>query len=315
MVPIRYSTHSVIIDDLVFPDGRTAMGILGGSGPQTAFAMRLWADGVGLCGARGHDFPAAAQGWLDGMGIDCTGLLNSPEWPSLRAWQITEWDGRRVQVWRSQPAAIAAQLPLRVERMPAAYLQARGFWYGVHPDRPYLEPARRLRARGMTVGIEIFRRADAPLADAAVRELASAAHILSPNLWEAETMLGAAPPEEQARRLNDAGAAVVALRMGAEGTLLRRADSGETVHIPPYPATVVDPTGAGNAFGGGLLVGWVETGDLRTAGLYGAVAAGFLVEQVGLPPLGPDYRAEARRRLAALQAAHPAAQPLCSPSE
>lgn len=295
---IGYATHSVILDDLVFPDGRTAMGVLGGSGPQTAFGMKLWADGIGLCGARGCDFPAAAQAWLDGMGIDCAGLRDYPEWPALRAWQITEWDGRRVQVWRSTEAAVAAQLPLRFERIPAVYLGARGFWYGVHPDRPNLDAARRLRACGMTVGIEVFRHADRPLSDAQLRALASAAHILSPNLWEAETMLGAAPPDEQVRRLNDAGAAVVALRMGADGTLLRRADTGETVHVPPYPATVVDATGAGNAFGGGLLVGWVESGDLRTAGRYGAVAAGFLVEQVGLPPVGPDYRAEAQRRLA-----------------
>jgi sugar/nucleoside kinase (ribokinase family) len=297
---IQYATHSVIVDDLVFPDGRTAMGLLGGSGPQTAFGMRLWADGVGLCGARGGGFPAGALAWLDAMGIDHGGLLDFPEWPCLRAWQITEWDGRRVQVWRSERAAVAAQQPLRFERIPPAYLGARGFWYGVHPESPNLDPARRLRALGMTVGLEVFRSAKRPLADAEVRALASAAHILSPNLREAETMLGAAPPEEQARRLNDAGATVVALRMGAAGTLLRRADTGETVHVPPFPAAVVDATGAGNAFGGGLLVGWVETGDLRTAGRYGAVAASFLVEQVGLPPPGPDYRAEARRRLAAL---------------
>ena len=31
----------VILDDLVFPDGRTSLGVLGGGGPQTAFGMRL----------------------------------------------------------------------------------------------------------------------------------------------------------------------------------------------------------------------------------------------------------------------------------
>eukprot|EP00897_Mesotaenium_endlicherianum_P006241 jgi/Mesen1/5645/ME000286S04855 len=38
---------------------------------------------------------------------------------------------------------------------------------------------------------------------------------------------------------------------------------------------VVDPTGCGNAFCGGFLVGWLETDDLLTAGLYGSVAASF----------------------------------------
>jgi cytidine kinase len=34
-------TFSIIIDDIVFPDGSTRMGVLGGGGPQTAFGMRL----------------------------------------------------------------------------------------------------------------------------------------------------------------------------------------------------------------------------------------------------------------------------------
>ena len=41
-----FITYSIIIDDLVFPDGQTAMGVLGGSGPQTAFGMKLFADPV-----------------------------------------------------------------------------------------------------------------------------------------------------------------------------------------------------------------------------------------------------------------------------
>lgn len=298
---VDYVTYSVIIDDLVFPDGRTAMGVLGGSGPQTAFGMRLWADRVGLCGAAGRDFPADAWQWLDGMGIDHDGMVSYPQLPSLRAWQITEWDGRRIQVWRSHPHEIGAQLPLRSANIPAVYLSARGFFYGVHPESPNLKIAQYLRAHGIVVGIEVFRHSDRLLSDGEVRALASAAQILSPNVWEAETMLGAAAPEEQVRRLADAGAEVVALRMGAEGSLLHCAATGETVHIPAVPTQVVDPTGAGNAFCGGVMVGWVETGDLRTAGMCGAVSASFLVEQVGPPPLGREYRQEARARLEALK--------------
>ena len=72
MIPvIDYFTFSVIIDDIVFYDGRTLMGVLGGGGPQTAFGMQLWTQGrVGLCGGVGVDFPAAAQAWLDATGID-----------------------------------------------------------------------------------------------------------------------------------------------------------------------------------------------------------------------------------------------------
>ncbi|MBI3361718.1 MAG: hypothetical protein HY023_11480 [Chloroflexi bacterium] len=39
-----------------------------------------------------------------------------------------------------------------------------------------------------------------------------------------------------------------------------------------------------------------------TAGLYGAVAASFLVQQVGVPVVTNEIRAEARRRVDALRA-------------
>ena len=63
---------------------------------------------------------------------------------------------------------------------------------------------------------------------------------------------------------------------------------------------LVDPTGCGDSFCGGFLVGLAETGDLRTALAHGAVAASFAGEGHGAEhALRPD-RAEARRRLAAL---------------
>jgi cytidine kinase len=55
-------TFSIILDDIVFPDGTTRMGVLGGGGPQTAFGMRLWSDGVGIAAGVGDDFPSGSAG-------------------------------------------------------------------------------------------------------------------------------------------------------------------------------------------------------------------------------------------------------------
>lgn len=300
---IDFVAYSIIIDDLVFPDGRTVMGVLGGSGPQTAFGMKLWADSVGLVGGIGHNFPAQAMGWLEQMEIDTAGVRHYPQHPTLRAWQIFEEDGRRTQVWRSQGQAIPDQLALRYEDLPPTYRPARGLHYGVHPNEPNLAVGQALRESGVVVGIEPFKHADHRLTEGEVRALVTAGQIFSPNLYEVETMIGPGEPLAQLRRLAAAGAQIIALRLGADGSLVHRADTGETWRIPAYPAAVVDACGAGNAYCGGFLTGWVQTGDLRLAGLYGAVSASFLVEQVGLPPpLLEVQRAEARRRLVFLQA-------------
>ncbi|HHW87659.1 MAG TPA: hypothetical protein GX400_15815 [Chloroflexi bacterium] len=298
---IDYFTHSVIIDDIVFHDGRTLMGVLGGGGPQTAFGMKLWTQGgVGLCGGVGLDFPAEAQAWLDDMAIDTTGLRRDPEHRSLRAWQIIEEDGRRTQVWRTQGATIPTHLALRPEQVPKHYWAARGFHFGVHPEAPNLPIMQALQAHGVTVSVEPFREASRPLSDAELRALLTSCELFSPNLVEAETLVGSGEPLALIRRLTDAGATIVAMRMGADGSLVHHAATGETHHIPAVKTAVVDPVGAGNAYCGALLVGWLETGDLRRAGMYGSVAASFLVEQYGLPAPRPDLRQEAARRLASL---------------
>jgi sugar/nucleoside kinase (ribokinase family) len=158
-----------------------------------------------------------------------------------------------------------------------------------------------LRDGGATVCVEPFRAAQRALTPAELQGLLSAGHIFSPNLVEAHSLVGPGEPAELIGRMVQAGAGIIALRQGAFGALVHRADRDETWYIPAVSTPVVDPTGAGNAFCGGFLVGWVQTGDLRLAGLYGVVAASFLVEQVGLPSPRPEIRAEARRRLAALE--------------
>lgn len=295
---MHFITFTLIIDDIIFPDGRTAMGMLGGGGPQTAFGMRLWAESVGLVGGVGADLPDEALAWLAAAGIDTGGLRHSPQWPTPRAWQVCEADGRRTQVWRIKGPAIGAQLGRSVANLPASYQNAVAVHLGAHPEEPDLEFIRALRKRGATVSVEPFRAALRPMDEAQVGALVSAGQIFSPNEAEAISLVGPGHPQQLVERLVAAGAEVVALRLGERGALVQHAVTGESWQIPAYPTTVVDPTGAGNAFCGGFLAGWLNSGDLRQAGLCGVVAASFLVEQVGLPPFGPDWQEEARRRLA-----------------
>jgi hypothetical protein len=61
-----YVTFSLIVDDIVWPDGHTAMARLGGGGPQTAFAVRMWTSKqrtVGLAAGVGIDLPELCKVW------------------------------------------------------------------------------------------------------------------------------------------------------------------------------------------------------------------------------------------------------------
>ncbi|OAA69071.1 MAK32-like protein [Cordyceps fumosorosea ARSEF 2679] len=72
-------------------------------------------------------------------------------------------------------------------------------------------------------------------------------------------------------------------------------DPGVQRWIPAYhqdAANVVDPTGGGNTFLGGLAVALAREEDVETAAVWGTVAASFAIEQVGPPTIGKSDDAE-----------------------
>jgi sugar/nucleoside kinase (ribokinase family) len=299
-VSIDFVTFGLIIDDIVSPDGQTIMGVLGGGGPQTAFGMRLWSDSVGLVAGIGADAPESIMQWFEQSGIDTQGMRHT-EYPTLRAWQVMEPDGRRTQVWRIPVSAIDPQIGRTMERIPAAYRKAKGYHFGIHPDEPDLEFIRELRREQGLVSIEPFQAAQHGKIKNKVRGLLTECDIFSPNYDEAISLVGECEPLEALRRLSAAGSPLVALRCGGSGSWVADASLDRIIHIPAVQVDVVDPVGAGNAYCGGFTVGWQETHDAVTAGLYGAVSASFLVEHIGPPVFTSSFRDEAYRRLAMIQ--------------
>ena len=80
------------------------------------------------------------------------------------------------------------------------------------------------------------------------------------------------------------------------------------LQVPAARATVVDVTGAGNAYAGGMLVGWCASKSVETAAACAVVSAAHAIEQVGPPTITPALIAEAQSRrdqvLAALSELH-----------
>jgi len=78
------------------------------------------------------------------------------------------------------------------------------------------------------------------------------------------------------------GARCVALRMGGLGSIVAHKD-GQRHHIGAVRISqIVDQTGAGNTYCGGLLAGLIQGKGLDEAGAMAAVSASFCLEQVGV---------------------------------
>ena len=135
----------------------------------------------------------------------------------------------------------------------------------------------------------------------ALRKVLPYIHILSPNHEEAgwfwklqveEEENKAARIEDLAQRFLDEGVqSNVVIRSGKLGAyVLQRGQAGRW--ITPYYRSgekVVDVTGCGNAFIGGMIAGLSLTdGDLVKSCVYGSVSASYTLEQYGLPLIGKD---------------------------
>ena len=85
---------------------------------------------------------------------------------------------------------------------------------------------------------------------------------------------------------------IVALTYGARGADIFI--EGNPIHIPAYPATEVDPTGAGDVFAAALLVRYQETRDAVVAAYFAAVVAAASVEGLGISAIPDRHTIETR---------------------
>jgi sugar/nucleoside kinase (ribokinase family) len=291
---MRYTSWGIIIDDIVLPNGRTAMGILGGGGMYAVAGMRLWNEAVGMLSNVGVDFESSMLGQLDLQ----TSLLRVTGQRTQRAWQLFEYDGHRTQIpripladWTSQlayPADFAVLL--RTHGVRAVHLLSRG----MPNDLPLIA---QIAASGVRISLEpiIEDGMDATQRNL-VLDCLQYVEIFSPGTAELRVLLGEQPLHQALVKLAECGPAIVALRRGVDGSLVYHHPSGRFLRVPAASANVIDVTGAGNAYVGGLLVGWVETGILETAAANAAVSAALMLEQIGPPIITPELLAAARCR-------------------
>jgi len=102
-----------------------------------------------------------------------------------------------------------------------------------------------------------------------------AAHVVLPSGEEAELLTGVKGADDACRALLDKGPDGIALKRGAEGCTIFTAD--QKLDVPAFPVEAVDPTGAGDCFDAGFVVGLLEGLPLdqvgRLANACGALGA------------------------------------------
>ena len=139
---------NLLVDDVVFPDGRTRMGEAGGATLYASLGAALWGLRTGLVSFRGHDYPKAALDALQARGVDLAGV-HVIDGPGLRTWLL--YEGRRRRVVHHLDGPTHEQVSPLLEHVPTAWREARAFHLA---PMPFETQARLVTAlRGVTRGL------------------------------------------------------------------------------------------------------------------------------------------------------------------
>lgn len=136
-----------------------------------------------------------------------------------------------------------------------------------------------LKARGLALCADTTRPKHGE-ALPQLRDMLSRLDYFFPNRAEAALLTGESDPDRAADALIDCGIRQVAVKLGADGCLLKR--RGERHLIPAFPAArCVDTTGAGDTFAAAFIAALLEGKTFVGCGRFANAAASLCVESVG----------------------------------
>jgi 2-dehydro-3-deoxygluconokinase len=131
------------------------------------------------------------------------------------------------------------------------------------------------------------------------------ADIVLPSIEDAQALNGKKSAEEIAQLYLDLGPEVVALKLGAEGSLLatrEKTEDGLRLHVrkfEPFKVNSKDMTGAGDTFDGAFVVGYLAGWPLDRCMRFANAAAALTTTELGA--VSPIPRVKAVEDLMAQQ--------------
>ena len=285
---------SVAFDDLEMPSG-SFKDVLGGAATYSSIAISLLAR-ARLVGIVGTDFAEEHLTMLRERGIDTTGVERV-------AGKTFRWAGRYAADLGSR-TTLDTQLNVFADfrpKIPTDYRSSPFVLLGnIHPKLQLEVLTQVERPKLVAADTMNFWISGEP---EALGEVLKKVNLLIINDEEARELSGIHNITKAAADIRKRGPARLIIKRGEHGALLF--DEKGVFFAPGYPLEdVVDPTGAGDTFAGGLMGYLARHGDaspatLRRAIFFGSALASFCVEGIGTKRLAAVTRADLAARIEA----------------
>jgi adenosine kinase len=241
----------------------------GGCAPNIAYTLALLGERPRLLATAGQDFDEYRR-WLEAARVDTSLVKVVPDKFTASFFCSTDVESNQIASFYTGAMANAGELSFRTVTDCRIAI--------ISPNDPgaMLQYADECRTLGISYiwdpGQQCARMSGDELRDGLV-----GAAIVVCNDYEFELIRQKTGLDEDAV-VDHAGALVIT--RGEQGCTIN--DRGRQVAVPAVPPyRLVDPTGVGDAFRGGLLKGLAVGADLETCGRLGSVAATYALEHLG----------------------------------
>lgn len=284
---------SVALDSVHTPH-EVREDVLGGSAVYFSYAASFFTS-VRLVGVVGEDWPGEHTQFLRARRIDTSGLRIVPGGKTFRwrgRYETNMNDRETLEVHLNVLGDFDPVLPDDFRRCPYVFL-ANGSPRAQLKVLDQMTGPRLVVADTMDLWIrnnhdelmQLFRRVEG----------------LVMNDSEAKLLTGDENLVRAGHRIRELGPKFVVIKKGEHGAMFF--SQHETYVLPAYPTEcVIDPTGAGDSFAGGMMGYLSETGNfdppsLKRAMAYGILVASFNVEDFSLERLKQISREDLEFRL------------------
>lgn len=267
-------------------------------GPFPSGAPAIFIDQCGrmggaaaIIGAVGNDdFGLLNLNRLNRDGVDTSAVFIDPALPTGSAFVRYRPDGERdfqFNMWTSAAASLTWTESVEAIVSRAGHLHVMGTLVGHEKIWPLIERAAdRIKSRGGSVSLDPNMRKELPKdgrSASRISRLVAMADLLLPSGAELYTIAGTAKDLGETAALDSlfaCGVSEVVIKRGIKGSSCHLPD-GTAFHAPAFALDEVDPTGAGDCFGGAYLTSRRFGNAPQRALVYGNAAGARNVTQRG----------------------------------
>ena len=283
---------TVALDHVKTPVG-VKKDMLGGSVAHFALSARLFTK-VHLVAVVGYDFPKKYLSFLKAKGIDLASLVMGTE-------KTFQWMGEYKKEDLNTAITIETVLGVLTRYEPKVAAHQKNlphvFLANFDPDiqmklLSLMNKPRLVGLDSMNLWIQHKRKS--------LLKLMKRVNFFVANDAEARALSGCDNLIKAAKRLRGMGPEWIVIKKGEHGVLFY--SDGFMFSYPAYPVErVVDPTGAGDTFAGGLMgylsrVKKIDQKSLKEAVIYGTTLASFNVEGFGMEKTARLTMAQVNKR-------------------